>query len=188
MKKLILIKHASPQVVPGTPPEQWKLSAQGRASCATLGERLRIHAPRLIVSSTEPKAVETGQLISEALKIPAESAPDLHEHDRSNVPHMRSSEFISSMELFFRRPDELVLGNETAREAEERFTAAVEAVLSAHQSSDSIAIVSHGTVIALLLARRTNRPAFQLWREWGLPSFAVLELPECCVIETVAKV
>jgi len=170
MKKLILIKHASPQVIPGTPPEQWRLSAQGRASCAALAERLRAHAPRLIVSSTEPKAVETAQLVSEALTIPIETAVDLHEHDRSNVPHMRSSEFISSMELFFRRPDELVLGNETAREAEDRFNAAIEAVHASRQSSDSIAVVSHGTVIALLLARRTNRPAFQLWREWGLPS------------------
>ena len=141
-----------------------------------------------MVSSTEPKAVETAQLVSEALKIPTETAPDLHEHDRSNVPHMRSSEFISSMELFFRRPDELVLGNETAREAEDRFTAAVEAALAMDQASNSIAIVSHGTVIALMLARRTNRPAFQLWREWGLPSFAVMELPEWRVAEIVPRI
>jgi len=188
MPKLILIKHASPQVVPGVSPEKWHLSDRGRESCAALAEKLRSHQPGLIVSSTEPKAVETARLVAGELKISNQSAADLHEHDRSNVPHLRSGEFISMMELFFRRPDELVLGKETAQQAEQRFTDAIEKILKTHATVDSVAVVSHGTVIALFLARHLAQPPFQIWREMGLPSFVVLELPTYRVVETINNI
>jgi broad specificity phosphatase PhoE len=187
VSRLVLIKHASPLVVPDVSSEQWRLSDKGRASCIPLAEQLRQYAPKLIVSSTEPKAVETAELIAAHLAIPHETAPHLHEHDRSNVPHMRSSDFISAVELFFRKPDQLVLGHETAQQAEQRFSRAVRNVLIEHPNDD-IAIVSHGTVIALLLARHSDRTGFQLWRELGLPSFAVLETPAFKVAQIVAKV
>ena len=187
MPKLILIKHAAPEVVPSVPPEQWHLSGKGRASCETLAEMLRPHGPKIIISSTEPKAVETAEAVAEKLGIGHQIAPDLHEHDRSNVPHMRSSDFISAVEWFFRKPDELVLGRETARQAEERFSRAVQNVLRDH-SSDDIAVSSHGTVIALLLARHSDRKAFQLWRELGLPSFAVMETSPLKLLSVTARI
>src|SRR5215213_5663272 len=125
MRKLILIKHAPPLVVPGTPPERWKLSDKGRESCGPLAAALRPHAPAVIVASEEPKAMETAQLVSETLAVPVETVTGLHEHDRSNVPHMRSGEFISHVELMFRRPGERVLGRESADEAFHRFDNAV---------------------------------------------------------------
>ena len=93
MPKLILIKHAAPEVVPSVPSEQWRLSDKGRASCTPLAELVRPHAPKAIVSSTEPKAIETAELVAKHIGIGHTTAPDLHEHDRSGVPHMRSSEF-----------------------------------------------------------------------------------------------
>ena len=90
---------------------------------------------------------------------------------------MRSGEFISHMEVFFRKRDELVLGRETAQEAEDRFAAAVDDVLAQHPQGN-VAIVAHGTVIALLLSRHGGKKPFELWREMGLPSFAVMSLPD----------
>jgi broad specificity phosphatase PhoE len=187
MPKIILIKHASPQVDPAVPSDQWRLSERGRASCVKLAELVRPHVPTAIVSSEEPKAVETAELVAQKLSIPHRSAPNLHEHDRRNVPHMRSSEFISMVEVFFRKPDELVLGRETARQALDRFNSDLEDVIR-QNPADSIAVVTHGTVLALFLAEKTNRPGFELWRQLGLPSFAVLELPDYRVVETVAQV
>src|SRR4051794_3604993 len=180
--KLILIKHASPFVIPGTPPEQWRLSDKGKESCVPLADALREHAPAVIVASEEPKAAETAELIAEQLKVPVETAPGLHEHDRSNVPHMRSGEFISHVELMFRRPRELVLGSETAEECAERFEDAIADVLAKHASAGgNVAVVSHGTAIALFVARHSQENAFALWRRMGLPSFAVLALPDFSV-------
>src|SRR6266581_9482926 len=114
MSKLILVKHAAPVVAPDVPAEQWRLSEQGRAACAPLAEALRKYAPRVVVASEEPKARETGELVARHLGVPFHTAPGLHEHDRSNVPHLRSGEFISLMEVLFRKPNQLLLGRETA--------------------------------------------------------------------------
>ena len=187
MPKLILVKHAAPQVVPGVSPEKWTLSPRGRESCPVLAEKLRPYELGVIVSSTEAKAVETARLVSVELKVHHEAAADLHEHDRSNVPHLRSGEFISMVELFFRRPDELVLGKETAQLAEQRFANAVQTIIKTHAKVETIGIVSHGTVIALFLARCATRAPFQIWREMGLPSFVVLDRSTNQVIETVNK-
>lgn len=177
MRKFILIKHASPLVIPGTPTEEWKLSDKGKESCVPLADALRAHDPSIIVSSDEPKAEETALLIANQLNVPTETAPNLHEHDRTNVPHMRSGEFISHMELLFRRPDERVLGRESADEAFDRFSDAIDDVLEKHNTGN-IAVVSHGTVIALFVAEHTGRNPFELWRTMGLPSFVVLTLPD----------
>lgn len=177
MRKLILIKHASPLVIPGTPTEQWELSDKGRESCVPLAEALRAHEPAMIVSSEEPKARETARIVAERLGVEHEAAPNLHEHDRTNVPHMRSGEFISHMELLFRRPDERVLGRESADEALDRFSDAIDDVLEKH-ATGNIAVASHGTVIALFVAEHTNQNAFELWRKMGLPSFVVFQLPD----------
>jgi broad specificity phosphatase PhoE len=187
MRKLILIKHASPLVDPATPSEQWKLSDRGIESCAPLAEKLRPHAPQVIITSEQPKARQTGQLLADALQVPIETAPGLQEHDRSNVPHMRSGEFISHMELFFRRPSDRVLGKESADEALKRFESAIESVLHEHPEQD-LAIVSHGTVLALYIASHTGQRPFELWRAMGLPSMLVLQLPGNEIVESINRI
>jgi broad specificity phosphatase PhoE len=187
MPKLILIKHSTPLIDPRKPPEQWRLSEKGRALCLPLAEAIAPQQPSIIVSSEEPKARETAELLAAKLNVPYETAPNLHEHDRSNVPHMRSGEFISMIELMLRKPDELVLGRETAKQAMRRFSDAVRNVIESKPNS-AVAIVSHGTVIALFLAEHGAGIAFDLWRRLGLPSFAVLSFPEMKVETIVEKI
>lgn len=187
MRKLILVKHASPEVVPGVPPEKWSLSEKGRALCAPLADRLAPHQPAAIVSSEEPKATQTAQLVADRLGVPWRTAPGLHEHDRGNVPHMRSGEFISMVELFFRKPAELVLGRETADAARERFETAVRRVVAA-QPEGNVVVVSHGTVIALLMGADGCRKPFDVWRAMGLPSYGALALPDMKPAESVDRI
>src|SRR4051812_23072929 len=152
MRKLLLVKHAPPLVDESAPSDRWSLSDRGRELCAPLAEALRPYAPARIVTSVEPKAAETGERVAALLGIPFATAPGLHEHDRTGVPHMRSREFISMIELAFRRPGERVLGRESADEALARFAAAVDSMLAAHPGGD-LAVVTHGTVIALFASR-----------------------------------
>lgn len=187
MRKVILIKHPPPEVVPGVPPERWTLSEKGRALCLPLADKLAAHEPAVVISSEEPKAAETARLVAEDLGVPWRTAPGLHEHDRSNVPHLRSGEFISMVELFFRKPSELVLGRETADEARDRFEAAVLRAAAEHPEGN-VAIVSHGTVIALLLGYRNGRTPFEVWRAMGLPSYAVLDWPGMIVAERADRI
>jgi len=180
MRKLILIKHAKPEIVPAIPSDQWRLGAEGRAACGPLSNKLKPFAPAAIHTSVEPKARETAELIGQALGVPVHSADNLHEHDRSNEPHMDTREFISLMALLFKEPDRQVLGLETANEAFTRFAGAVDKILATTIGDQ--AIVSHGTVIALFAQRRLKKDGFALWRQMGQPSFLVIDADNWSVI------
>jgi broad specificity phosphatase PhoE len=51
------------------------------------------------------------------------------------------------------------------------------------------AIVTHGTVLALFLARHNrDRKGFDLWRQLGLPSFVIVTLPEFMIEQVTERV
>jgi broad specificity phosphatase PhoE len=187
MRKLILVKHARPQVVEEIPSHDWRLSDEGRAACGPLAQVLRPLDPAVIITSDEPKAQETGQLLGEALGKPVETGIDLHEHDRSNVPMMPSRDFLSLLALFFKQRDRLVLGMETADECAERFQNAIDSIVSEHLEGN-IAVVTHGTVLALFAADRGAGDAFLLYRKMGLPSLMSFSIPDYRVGETIERI
>jgi broad specificity phosphatase PhoE len=172
-RHLLLIKHSLPVPIPGINAHDWQLSDEGRRRCDALSRRIAPYAPTSIVTSLEPKARETGDLVGRALNVPVESAPDLHEHDRTGVPYLGKEEFESTIRAFFDRPNDLVFGHETAHEAESRFSRAVEETLARH-ATGTIAIVTHGTVISLFVAAKFRLNPFSLWRRLALPSFVVV--------------
>jgi len=177
MSKLILIKHATPLKDVTRPSHEWKLSERGRDDARVLADRLRQHHIDIVITSNEPKAEETGRIVAEVLGVPCEPADDLHEHDRSNVPVMPTREFISMIALFFNEPDRLVLGKERANAARDRFERAVKDVMRSRGESAGVAIVTHGTVMALFLAERASEAPFDLWRRLQLPSYVVMDWP-----------
>jgi 2,3-bisphosphoglycerate-dependent phosphoglycerate mutase len=187
MSKLILIKHATPLKDVTKPSHLWHLAERGREDARVLAERLRDRGIDLVITSTEPKAEETGKIVAEVLGIPCQSSDNLHEHDRSNVPVMPTREFISMIALFFNEPHRLVLGKETADAARERFDRAVETVMRAHGESKNVAIVTHGTVMALFLTDRVREDPFELWRRLQLPSYAAIDWPSGKVDEVVER-
>ena len=176
-RKLILVRHSLPQMDRNAQRSLWDLSAEGKRRCTALGEALAGTAPRLIASSIEPKAVQTAQVVAERLNTPHREFEGLHEHDRSNVEFLPAEDFDPAIACFSASPDELVLGKETASQAEERYTGAVQNVL-AEAPDGNIVIVSHGTVMALFVAKWAGTQAVTLWRRLGLPSFLELSLPE----------
>jgi broad specificity phosphatase PhoE len=187
MRNLILIKHARPLVQEDVPPHDWRLSPEGREACKPLADAVRAHAPAVVVTSDEPKAIETGEIIAGALGVPVKTAGGLHEHDRSNVPMMQSREFISAMANFFKARTRRVLGLESAAEASARFQSAVESVLSEYLN-ENVAIVTHGTVLALFAEDHGAGDGFLLWRRMGLPSLMVFSLPGFESVETIERI
>jgi broad specificity phosphatase PhoE len=78
------------------------------------------------------------------------------------------------------RPAERIFGEESADEAHARFTAALDDVLAAHPW-ETVAVVTHGTVLALWVARRAQRDAFALWSSLAMPAFVVLTRPDFAI-------
>ncbi|HSR29857.1 MAG TPA: histidine phosphatase family protein [Anaerolineae bacterium] len=185
-RRLILVRHSLPEMVTGVPASQWHLSAEGRHRCEKLAERLADYSLAAVVASEESKAAETGQTIARILDLPFETATGLHEHQRGVIMDLGSREgFQAQVARFFEHPDDLVLGYETADEVYARFATAVSAVLERHPHGN-LAIVCHGTVISLFIARANHLDPFPFWKRLGLPAFAVLSLPDLDLLEVMA--
>jgi broad specificity phosphatase PhoE len=187
VSKLILIKHAQPEIEPEVDARYWHLSLAGRASCGPLAERLAAYRPALIVSSGECKAIETAQLVALRLGVPAAETTELHEHDRRGSGYLSGAEFQKKIALLFAAPDTLVYGNESAVQARARFGSAVRGVVAAHPNVN-IAIVAHGTVISLFTAQTNSTNGYTLWQQLGLPSLVVLSLPYYKLLEVVDRI
>ncbi|HET8678685.1 MAG TPA: histidine phosphatase family protein, partial [bacterium] len=69
--------------------------------CAPLAEHLSAYHPDIIITSAEPKASETAQIVAGTLGKPFEVAEGLGEHDRSNVPFSSTEFFEAAIAEFF---------------------------------------------------------------------------------------
>lgn len=187
MRKLILVRHSLPAIAGEEPASQWQLSEEGRRRCGRLAELLAAHRPSAIVTSTEPKAIETGQIVGERLGIPVEAAPNLHEHERPGSGLDTPEQFEGKVARLLENPGEPVFGAETGDQARERFSDAVDDVMKQHPAGN-VAIVSHGTVMTLFVARATGVDPVTFWKGLGLPAFVVLSHPELVLLEVVASV
>jgi len=188
MRKLILVRHSLPEIVPDLPARQWHLSDEGRLRCRKLAEALAGYDLGVVVSSVEPKAMETGRIVASVLGTPSETAPNLHEHDRRGVQFTaEETVFQEQVARFFSSPRELVYGAETADGAHRRFAAAIDRVVE-RRPDMTLAVVAHGSVITLFVARAAGLEPMPFWKKLGLPSFVVLSLPGFELLQVVEAV
>ncbi len=176
MNYFYLIRHSLPEKDTTIPANQWRLSHQGREACKTLAESLSQSDLTLLISSIEPKAIETAQIIAKKLNIPSQIAFGLQEHDRSNIGFIptekQNNEKIKEM---METPKEGVFGLESADQARIRFQSSVEKILLEFQD-EKIAIISHGTVMSLFIAKENNIEAFPYWQSMQMPAIVKLSV------------
>ncbi len=182
---LILVRHSMPEIDPARPARQWQLSDEGRWRCQELAKRLSPYMPQVIVSSEEPKAVETARIVATALGMEYQTATGLHEHERSGMGWSSQEEFVEAVAKLFAQPERLVMGNETADQAYARFASSVDDLISRY-AGQSLMIVAHGTVMSLFVSRRCGVEPFPLWRQLGLPAYIRLRIPDYEVMEIVS--
>lgn len=141
-----------PQVVidPNVDVEKWSLNEHGRARLATLVDSNALHATRSIVSSTETKAIETGQPLAKSLGIELNVHENMHENDRRATGFLVPDEFEQAAYQFFANPKSSYKGWETAINAQQRIVEAVDSALQEPMEGD-VLFVGHGGVGTLLL-------------------------------------
>lgn len=188
MPNLVFVRHSQTQLDPEIPSPQWSLSEEGRRRCEPLAEQLKPYNLDVIVTSMEPKAIQTGELISRKLGIPCRVMENLHEHARETAPYFDTrEEFLEAVNILFSRPTELVFGEETGLEARERFTEAVASVLRAYPR-ENIAIVTHGTVLSLFASQHTEQAIYPFWQSLGLPAIVAFSYPEIKLLAQVNEI
>lgn len=187
MPKLILVRHSLPNIVPTIPADQWSLSEAGRERCERLADKVAAYHPDVVITSMEPKAIETGQIVAGRLGKPRETAEGLHEHERRDVGFGSVAWFEGQVAHFFKEPQSLVFGSETANQAHQRFSRAIANILEAYPERN-VAVVTHGTVMSLFVARAAGLEPFPFWKRLGLPAFTVLSIPGFGLLTVVENV
>jgi broad specificity phosphatase PhoE len=172
---LVLVRHSLPEVDPETAAAEWRLSEEGRQRCREMAKQLAAHRPEIVVTSQEPKAQETGEIIAGVLNLPWETADGLHEHRRTGQ-FFSQEQFQQQVREFFARPSELVFGLETAEQARQRFSTAVSQVTKNH-AAKNILVVAHGTVMTLFITAHNPIEPVPFWQQLKMPDCVILTQP-----------
>jgi broad specificity phosphatase PhoE len=185
MSTLILVRHSVSRQDPAKPSHEWELTEEGEERCSMLADHLTAYDPFIFVTSEETKAIDTGRLTAELLGTPLVTAPNLHEHRRTQTPfYPRYEDFLAAVTEFFRYPNQLVMGDESADACFQRYADAVDSVISEYEDR-TVALVSHGTVMSLFIGRKNNLDPLPFWKNFGMPAFVVLSLPSFEIVEIV---
>ncbi len=183
MALLYLICHARAQMM-GDAAERWPLSEQGRREAGILARQNLWREVELIFSSLEPKAVQTAEPAARRWSIPLITVDCLHELHRPRlVP-----DYETVIARLFAEPETSIAGLEPAAQAAGRITCCLKELAAAH-SERTLAVVSHGLVLTLFLARLENRwPTVAKWRAVPFTGLAVVDTTTWHLIKDWSRV
>ena len=172
MRLVYLIKHATPQIQPTVPAEDWELSAAGIAEAKRLATLARGWGLGAVYSSSEPKARKTGLILADELAVPLHVVEGFEEIRLGWIGN--SDEFSANIRDILEHPADSVRGAERAGDAASRFAAAMRMVEAGPLPA---AVVSHGRIISAYLADAfAVEDPFALWRAIPLAGWATLDL------------
>ncbi len=110
---------------------------------------------------------ETAAILGRRLGLAARAHPGLAQRDRRGVARpATAAAFHAVQQRVDAEPERRVWGHETAREAVRRITAAIADIGA---GAGPVATATHGTVMALALARARGADAFALWQALASP-------------------
>ncbi len=184
MRRLHLVRHAQTRQEPTVSSHAWRLTDLGERQALELAEHVAALGSSRVVTSEEPKTIRTGAVVAEALRVPTETRPGLGEHARVTAPYFeRPGDFHAAIGALFARPAERVFGEESANEAHDRFHAALTALMA--ERDDDELVVTHGTVLSLLVSRANGLDTFDYWkRELAMPMLVTLTWPTLTLVST----
>lgn len=144
------LTHPQVNIDPNVDVENWSLNEVGRARVAALVKADVLLDTRRVISSTETKAIETGQPIAKSLGFELNVCENMQENDRRATGFLVPDEFEQAADQFFAEPETSYRGWETAVNAQQRIVEAVNVALQEHRQGD-VLFVGHGGVGTLLL-------------------------------------
>lgn len=182
-RRLVLVKHALPELQAGVAPRHWQLGADGQAGAKRLSMALAALRPLRLEHSLEPKAAQTAERVALELGVARHGRPGFEEIDRGPQPILQREAHVAFNARLFTDPTRAVVGTESAESALARFEAAIEAALEDTGPTENLVVITHGTVIALFVAAHDAVDAFTLWQRLSCPAFVVLGVPGYALLE-----
>ncbi|HET92219.1 MAG TPA: histidine phosphatase family protein [Chloroflexi bacterium] len=182
MAQLYLIRHARSQMM-GDAAWRWDLSQRGRREASTLARQdFWRHVDR-ILSSPELKAQQTAEPAARRWDIPLETVDCLHELRRPRLV----KDYPATIARVFAEPECTIAGLETASHAADRVQHCIQDLATAHPHQ-TLAVVSHGLLLVLFLARLQNRwPTTKEWQAVPFAGVAVLDTNTWQIVENWSR-
>jgi broad specificity phosphatase PhoE len=158
------VRHAMPAPVEGAHPTDWRLDDRARSDAARMAERLEVGSRMgRLVTSTEPKALETAAAVGERWGVPVEPDDRLREAVRPWI----GAGYRAVVHRYLR--GELPEGWEPHEDVAGRVSAVVREACAASEDRP-IVVVSHGLALALHLGERLGA-GFDREQFWSSLSF-----------------
>lgn len=179
---LYFITHPDVVIDPAVPITDWPLSPRGRTRMAALASAPWVWRLTALYCSTERKARDGADILAGLCGRPPIERADLGENDRSSTGYLPPTEFQSAADAFFAEPEASVRGWARAVDEQARIVASLEAVMA--EVSGDVAVVSHGAVGALALARYLGEPISRALDQPGSAggNFFALSIPQRAVL------
>lgn len=175
MPYLYLIRHPLTHVDPTRPSAEWELSEQGRQQVGALLAAPFWRSVTALYSSEQMKALGPAKMIAEHYRIPVTGLSGVAEVHRDKQVYRTTSAHHLVLEAFFRAPDKVIEGWERARDALDRFVYSVKEIHAAHPN-ESIALLSHGTILTLYTAYLDRQPpTLARWAKIGFTTVATVD-------------
>ncbi|HEX3050576.1 MAG TPA: histidine phosphatase family protein [Aggregatilineaceae bacterium] len=167
MAFLYLIRHPKTQPDSALPASQWRLSDDGQKQVRDLVAAAFWDGVAAVYTSQEHKTTVVGEAVLAAHGVTHIAVQELGEAKRDQW--VSGDQFYAAQASFFSRPDVAPIPSwESAAEARERFVQAMDSLLSRHPRNQSLAVVSHATVLTLYVAHLFREaPSFQQWQKLG---------------------
>ncbi len=164
MGTLYLIRHPHTRPEPARPASEWELSERGQKEVEALVAAPIWPAVAAIYTSPQIKAAAVGRAVQAEYGIPWRVVESLTEAAREGW--LGPEAFEAAQHDFFEQPDQPAApGWEPADEARVRFVTAVDEILRQHPLHESIAVVSHASVLRLYEADLlSERATYEKWK------------------------
>lgn len=160
MATIYLIRHAEATGQSADAP----LTPAGRVKAQLLAASLAGVGIRRIMASPFLRAQQTATPLAERLGLPVETDDRLVERRLSENP---SPDWMKMLESSFEDPDLRFPGGESSREARSRALAIVAEAIEG--GPDTLAIVTHGNLLTLLLSHYDQSLGFACWMHMSNP-------------------
>ena len=169
MARLYLIRHPHTRPDPAVPASQWGLSEMGEEQVRALVKAPFWRQVVALYTSTHPKTKVVGEVVHQVYGLPVYEDAGLDEAAREGW--LEPDEFQAAQRAFFTVTDRApVPGWESADAARARFVAALDALAARHKPDDSLAVVTHASVLTLYLAHVRGEAA--RYADWSPIGFA----------------
>ena len=145
----------------------------GHADAKALAKRLRTEPVAAVYSSPYPRAVQTVEPLAGALGVAIEIVADLRERLLAPGP---LPDWLEHCRRSWDDFDHALPGGESSRAAQGRIDVTL-ALLASRHREETIAVASHGNLIALALHLRDPTIGFGFWRAMPIPAVYPIELP-----------